>query len=271
MYKYRKPHERNKRKIGIASALIFIVISFVAGYFLGSFNETTVIYQNETRASSVITYIPYGAINISHPNASYASITIPAVDEEENGITTVLTVQVIPGNGRILANIDKLLFWTDTQNSIRTSSKVASDITGIDTSKYDIIYTIETNATSVEGPSAGAALAIATIAALTDKKLDPKIMISGAVNHDGTIGPVSQILPKAIAAKDIGGKILLVPLMQSEEITYKTNRYCEDIGSSQICTTEKVPQKIDIAEETGLEIVEVETIKEALEYFSIGE
>lgn len=272
MYKYRRPHERNvKRKVGIATALILIVFSFISGYFVGGANETTVIYQNETRTSSVITYVPYGILNMTHPNSSYASITIPAVEDEGEGVTTVLTVQVVPGNGRILANIDKLLFWTDTQNSIRTSSKVASDITGIDISKYDIIYTIETNATSVEGPSAGAPLAIATIAALTGQKLDPMVMITGAINHDGTIGPVGHVLAKAKLAKEIGMKKLLVPLLHSQEITYKTNKYCEQIGASQICTTEKVPEKVDVSEEAGIEVAEVEDIEEALSYFLASE
>jgi predicted S18 family serine protease len=272
MYQYKRPHERNvKRKIGMATALIMIVISFVLGYFAGGFNEITIIYQNETRTSSVVTYVPYGIVNMTHPNSSYASITIPAVEDNEEGVTTVLTVQVVPGNGRILANIDKLLFWTDTQNSIRTSSKVASDVTGIDISKYDIIYTIETNATSVEGPSAGAPLTIATIAALTSQKLDPMLMITGAINHDGTIGPVGQVLAKAKLAKDMGMKKLLVPLLHSQEITYKTNKYCEQVGESQICTTEKVPEKVDIAEEAGIEIIEVGTIEEALGYFLMSE
>jgi uncharacterized protein len=261
---YRKPSKRNKLKPVIT--IILTILIFSLGYFTGDyFNETKVTYYNETKSVSLVTYIPYDA----EANASFSSIVIPAVDEEGNGVTTVLTVQAIPGQGRVLANIDKLLFWTDTQNSIRTSSKVASNITGIDPLEYDIIYTIETNATSVEGPSAGAALTIATIAALEGKSINPDVMITGAINHDGTIGPVGEILPKARAAKEIGAELILVPLLQSQEVTYETRRYCEQIGPAQICTTEKVPRKVDISEETGIEVREVQTIQEALDYFLV--
>lgn len=266
MYHYKK-RVKKSRSMKIPVFLFLTVLGILIGYLAGSMNYTTVIYETDTKTSNVVTYVPYGMDMNHDPDASYSSIMIPAVDEEGGGVTTVLTVQIVPGSGRILANIDRLLFWTDTQNSIRTSSKVASNITGINLSKYDIIYTIETNATSVEGPSAGAALVIATIAALEGKAIDPDVMITGAVNHDGTIGPVGEILPKARIAKGIGIGTLLVPLAQSQEISYENRKYCEQIGPAQICTTEKVPRKVDISEEAGIKVVEVQTIQEALEYF----
>jgi uncharacterized protein len=265
MYRYRRPH-KSRRRVKILGYVIFALLVFSFGYYIGGMNETIVIYHNETKPVNIVTYIPY-AVNESYSNVSFASIIIPAIDEEGEGVTTVLTVQIIPGEGRVLANIDRLLFWTDTQNSIRTSSKVASNITGIDLSNYDIIYTIKTNATAVEGPSAGAALTIATIAALERKTIDPKVVITGAINHDGTIGPVGQILPKAEVAKEIGARLILVPLLQSQEVTYETRKYCEEIGPAEICTTEKVPKKVDISEEVGIDVIEVENIQDALEHF----
>jgi len=258
---YRRPRRHRGAKTIIFTLLIAIV--FFLGYYAGNYmSETVVIHYNQTRPVNVVTYVPYAP-----DNASYSSIVVPAVDEEGNGLTTVLNVQIVPGSGKVLANIDKLLFWTDTQNSIRTSSKVASNLTGIDLSKYDIIYTIETNATAVEGPSAGTSLTIATIAALKNKILDPEVMITGAINHDGTIGPVGEILPKAKAAKDAGARLFLVPLLHSKEITYKSKRYCEQIGAAQICTTEKIPTEVNISDEVGIDVVEVRTIEEAMEHF----
>lgn len=268
MYHHRRAAGKTKRKEFVTLGLIvFAAFVFSIGYYIGNMNETIIIYRNETRTVGVINYVPYVPINSSYSNVSFSSIAVPAVDEEGNELTTVLTVQIIPGDGRVLASIDKLLFWVDTQNSIRTSSKVASNITDVNLSKYDIIYTIEADATSVEGPSAGAALAIATIAAIQKRKLDPKVMITGTINHDGTIGPVGQILLKAKAAKGAGAKLLLVPLMQSQEITYETRKYCEQIGSAQICTTENIPKNVNISEEVGIDVKEVKDINEALKYF----
>ncbi len=270
MYRYRKPassRPKASKKLRNLAVIIISLIIFFAGYYMGNMNETVIIYKNETRSTNIVSYVQYTPIKSSFLNASYASIIIPAVDEEGNGLTTVLTVQIIPGEGRVLANIDRLLFWIDTQNSIRTSSKVASNLTGKNLSQYDIIYTIVTDATSVEGPSAGTALTIATIAALEGKTIDERVSITGAINHDGTIGPVGEILSKARAAKEAGARLLLVPLHQSQEITYETRKYCEQIGPAQICTTEKVPQKINITEETGIDVIEVASIQEALQYF----
>jgi uncharacterized protein len=275
MYRYKKTIARRsdgqaRRIPGTVLAFAFAAVIFAAGYCVGNMNGTITIYQNDTRSVKIIDYNSYSPINPSYSNMSYSSIVIPAVDEEGNGLTTLLAVQVLPGEGRILTNIDRLLFWTDTQNSIRTSSKVASNITGMNISSYDIIYTILTNATSVEGPSAGAALTVATIAAFEKKPLNPKVMITGSVNHDGTIGPVGQILPKAKAAKEAGAELLLVPLLNSQEVIYETRKYCEQIGISQICTTEKIPKKVNISDEAGIKVVEVQSIEEALRYFLTG-
>jgi len=252
-----------RTKILAVLILLFFVLGFLFGF---QFNRTTVTIYNETKPIQKIVYTPFD----DAANSSFSTISIPAVDQDGDGLTTILTVQVVPGSGRVLANIDRLLFWTDTQNSIRTSRSVAAEVTGMNLSEYDIIYTIETNATSVEGPSAGTALTIATIAALERKEIDNTVLITGAINHDGTIGPVGEILQKAIAAKEAGYRLFLVPLMHSEQITYQTKKFCEPVGPSQICTTERIPNKISIAEETGIEIVEVQDIQEALEYFLVG-
>ena len=268
MYGYRKTAATAKRKRIMAVGLAAIAaLAFFAGYCAGNANQTMVIYRNETRAAETLSYVPYVPLSENYPNASFSSIVVPAVDENGGGLTTVMTVQIIPGSGRVLADIDRLFFRADTQDSIRISSRVASNITGANLSGYDIFYTIEADAISVEGPSAGPALAIATIAALQKRKINPEVMITGTINPDGTIGQVGQILPKAKAAKVAGAKLLLVPLLQSEEIKYETREYCDRTGSSQTCATERVPKSVNISEESGIGVREIKDIKEALEYF----
>jgi uncharacterized protein len=255
------------KRIAWIIAICVSVSMFFAGYYLGDMNGIVITYHNETRSFGTINFVPYAPVNRSFSNASAASVVVPAVDEEGNGITTVLTVQILPGDGRVLTNIDKLLFWVDTQNSIRTSSKVASNITGVNLSRYDIIYTVVSNATSVEGPSAGAALAVATIAAIQNKKVNPEVMISGSINHDGTIGPVGEILLKAKTAREVGAKLLLVPVNQSHEITYETRKFCEDLDAPNACMSETVPTNVNVSAEAGIDVIEVNNISEALKYF----
>jgi len=208
-------------------------------------------------------------VKLENITSSGVSLKIPAVDNQGNGVVTTLKVETKPGEGRVLVNINQLLFWIDTQDSIRTAKEVAENVTGIDTSNVDIIYEIETNASIIEGPSAGAAMTIATIAALENKTINQSVMMTGTINHDGTIGPVGGIVAKAKASKDVGATLFLVPLGQAVQTYYKPEEYCKKFGPITYCTTEYKPERIDVAKEVGIQVKEVANIQEALKYFLI--
>lgn len=195
------------------------------------------------------------------------SMNVPAVDSEGNGVTTILMVESKPGRGGTLVDVDQLLFWVDTQNSIRIAKKVAQEYTKLDLSNIDLIYSIETNASVIGGPSAGAALTVATIAVLENKTLNPNVMITGTINSDGRIGPVGEIVAKAKASKDIGATIFLVPKGQAVQTYYRPEERCEKFGLVTYCTTEYKAEKIDVSKDVGIEVKEVSDIEEALKYF----
>jgi uncharacterized protein len=119
----------------------------------------------------------------------------------------------------------------------------------------------------VGGPSAGAAITIATIAALENKSINEKVMITGSVDSDGKIGRVSSISAKAEAAKQINVTTMLVPYGQSIEIVYEISKNCQNIGSLEYCSIEQTPRPVDISEQVGIEIKEVRTVEEAMQYF----
>ena len=242
-----------------------LIIGIALGAYIGGFlSSETITYYNYTH--TIEAFRPYMEM-FNETNVSAATIVVPAVDQDGNGVATMLDVHIMPGTRRALVDIDKLLFWTDTQNSIRVSRSVSENITGIDLSYYDIIYSIRANASVIEGPSAGAAMTIATIAALLGSDLDTTVMITGIVSHDGTIGPVGEILPKAIAAREIGASLMIVPPGQSEQVVYENREHCQYVGITRICSMERVPRKIDIEAESGVRVVEVGTIQEAMVYF----
>lgn len=199
--------------------------------------------------------------------STFVTVAVPAVDDQGNGVVTKLEVQVSAGSGRVLTNIDKLFFWIDTQNSIRKATKVAQDITHKDLSKYDIVYTVKANASVIEGGSAGAALAIGTIAAFGNKTMDNKIMITGTIDDDGKIGPVGEVVAKAIGAKEAGATTFLVPTGQGSSKIYKPEKRCYSEGPIQICETKTTSEKIFISKDVGIEVREVSNIREALQYF----
>ncbi len=240
--------------------LIFILATFFIGYFVRGLD----IQKSEENVNHA------KVARFIGDDVRYATLMVPAVDNEGNGVTTTLVVGIMPGTGRTLADIDTLLFWVDTQNSIRTAKKVASNLTGVDLDNYDLVFDVETNASLIGGPSAGAALTIATIAAIEDKPLKDDVMITGSINHDGTIGPVGGITEKAKAAKNQGYSLFLVPLLQSKEVTYESKEHCEKLGFSEICTVEQVPKKVDVSKEAGIEVKEVGSVEEALQYFYLS-
>ncbi len=204
---------------------------------------------------------------VSMDGATLVTMALPAVNQEGEGVTTTLSVEAMPGNGRVLLDIDNLLFWADTEHSMRKARIVAGNITGLNINNYDIIYNIDANASLIGGESAGAALTIATIAALQNKSLNENVMITGTINHDGSIGPISGVLEKAKASKDLGATTFLVPLLQSRDVTYETIEHCEQFGWTEVCTTEQIPKKVNVGDESGIAVEEVGTIEEALKYF----
>jgi len=243
-------------QLTIALILSFLIV-FSLFYFLNfSFSQTKVITLYK--------------VNFTVPiEKKEVTIYIPAVDQYGNGVATKLKVEALSGKGKVLVDINQILFWIDTQQSIQIAKKVAQEITHKDLSNVDLMYTIEANVSLVEGPSAGAAITIATIAALENKTINKSIMITGTINPDGTIGPVGGILAKAKAAKEVGATLFLVPKGQGTQINYVPKKTCEEIGPVIFCRVVYIPEKVDISKEVGIKVVEVSNIQEALKYMLI--
>jgi uncharacterized protein len=203
----------------------------------------------------------------SSENGTVVSLKVPAVNPEGKGVPVLLRVEAVKGTGRTLVEIDNLLFWADTQHSIRMARQIAGNVSEKNLDDFNLIYSIKADATAIGGPSAGAAIALATIFALNAEEPKEDIMITGTINHDGTIGPVDNILAKAHAATEFDVFTLLVPLLQSKEIEYEEREYCQDFGGQEVCTMETVPRQVNITSETNVSIIEVKNIEEALEYF----
>lgn len=231
------------------NAFLVIAVTFTIGVLIGLHVDTTTML---------------------YPTNSFAEkkIILAAVNEEGVGVAIPLKVEVKYGSGKVLTDIDKLLFWVDTQQSMQIARDVAKNITGADTAKYDLIYTVESNETGiVGGPSAGASLTIATIAALSNKTIRQDVMMTGTINPDGTIGQVGGILEKARAAKDIGAKIFIVPLGEGTETKIIPKETCEEAFALVYCETTYEKQTINIAQETGIAVIEAEKITDATKLF----
>ncbi len=257
MRKYQYKQGSNKN-IFIALFLFGLLLGIWVGYFVS--------YQLVEPSSSEPQTITQ---TVKTPTDLYSSaeISLAAVDQEGNGVITPLVVEIKPGDGKILTNIEKLLFWIDTQQSIQIAKDVARDVTNLNVDNYDLIYTIKSEATLVGGPSAGASLTVATIAALEKKDVKKDVMMTGTIQPDGTIGEVGGILEKAKAAKELGASLFLVPKGQGTQTYLKPEESCIKRAGFIFCTTKFKEITVNIGEDVGIEVIEVEDVNDALEHF----
>ncbi|MBR9689642.1 MAG: hypothetical protein GOV01_01955 [Candidatus Altiarchaeota archaeon] len=196
-----------------------------------------------------------------------ASLMVPAVTHDGAGMTALLICEVNPGKGRVLVATEPLV-GVDTQQSENIATRVASEVTGVSLSDKDIIFIFEANQTeSIDGGSAGAAMAICLISELSGKELNSKVSITGTIEEDGTIGPVGGILSKARAVSE-SSAVFLVPDGQTLTSTY-SKRY--ESPRPGIYIDEIYPIKINITEYSrdnlGLQVVEISDISDAESWF----
>lgn len=199
-----------------------------------------------------------------------ASIKIPAVAQGAGGTRGTLidlTVTVVPGSGHVFIDT-RPYAQVDVQGSARLAAMVAADITDHDLRDYDLYYVIRSDAPILEGPSAGAAMAIATIAAFNGWNLSKEVCITGTINPDGTIGPVGGLSHKLKAAADYGANTFLIPEGQGE--VTETRMITNDDGPYISTSTERVTVDLyDLGEELGVVVMEVGNVRDAV-YYATG-
>lgn len=146
---------------------------------------------------------------IPFASATYET-TLLTVSDDAIGGTAHVSLEVKPGSGRIFMDSYPIT-KADTQFSTRFANEVACDFLRTDCSRYDFFYTIRAESAIVGGPSAGAAMAVLTVAALDGQPLRQDVAMTGTINSGGVIGPVAGIIPKSNAAFSEGLSTVVVP------------------------------------------------------------
>lgn len=148
-------------------------------------------------------------------------------------VSTMSITTAQNGTGHVF--IDTLpLAQVDMQGSARLAVKVAGSVTGLDISQRDFFFVIRSGSQVIGGPSAGGVLTVGTIAALKGWAIDPRVMMTGTINPDGTIGPVGGVPEKAQAAALAGVSLFLFPEGQEQATAGARNApidlvaYCRD-------------------------------------------
>src|SRR3989338_11348118 len=235
------------------SEIVFtIIVMFLAGFMAGT--------QCGSRSQEEVRQPELGGEVV-------VSMALPAVDSEGNGVVGILYTTVKPGTGKILVDTSRVLNYIDTQLSARTAATAASNYAKVNLSSVDIVYTIKVNASIIEGPSAGASMALSVLLALENMTADD-IAITGTINADGSIGKVGSILEKGRVAKDNGAKMYMVPAGQSTIESTVRNTTCSRAGAMDVCKVNYISETINIGQYLGMEVHEVRNLHEAYQHFN---
>lgn len=189
------------------------------------FSELTAFAAGLILASILIAPTP--TFETAFSGTRTALTNIAAVSSQGNGALGETRVKISPGDGSTLLNADPFI-ETDTQVSAKTAKKVAQEFTEDTLNNKDITYSFRIDGEYVGGPSAGAAMTLATIAAIENRSVPQDVAVTGTVRTDGSIGRVGSILEKAEAAGRNGLETFYVPEGQ-EQITYYTQRIDREI------------------------------------------
>jgi uncharacterized protein len=181
-----------------------------------------------------------------------SKMKIFAVTNEGNGLGAELQLQLEPGNGTVWVASEPLV-GTSTQSAAKLAVQVAKNYAK-NTNKYDYKFRISSNASLVEGPSAGAAMTLLIISMLNDKPLNQQVSLTGTINEDGSVGPIGGAFEKTKAAAQEGIKLFMIPKGEAVQTVRLPD------GVKSINMLDYGPKEL------GVKIVEVSTIDDVLKY-----
>ncbi len=186
--------------------------------------------------------------------AKQGHMKLLAVRETESGAMeggiADLYLEIKPGSGRVFLETFPLT-KTDTQMSARFGKAIACDLIDKPCDDVDFFYTITSGSAIVAGPSAGAAIAVLTVALLEDLKINEAYAITGTINSGGLIGPVGGLKAKVEAAKKIDLTKVFIPV---GELIVKIDNNTVDLKN--------------LSKQLDIEIIEVSSLSEAVKHFT---
>ena len=187
------------------------------------------------------------------------------------GTVMKITVEVRDGSGLVLVNT-AIPTGVDFQTSAKTAVMVAQKITNVDLSKKDVIFSISSQNNqelqAVDGGSAGGAMTVLLASEILGKPLNDKVLMTGTIQDDGTVGQIGGAAEKADAAGKYGAKIFLVPQGQATVEIQSCNEKTEGVFTYRSCTSQEQPLSPITEKQYGMKVVEVSNIEQALSYFN---
>lgn len=125
------------------------------------------------------------------------------------------------------------------KDSVFNAASVIRKLTNKDIKDYDIHVNV-IGGGKIDGPSAGTAITICIISALTEKPIRQDIAITGEISLRGKVKPVGGIFEKVYGARRKGIKLVIIPADNSKEIP----KGLTDIEIKTVDTIEEVMELV---------------------------
>lgn len=109
---------------------------------------------------------------------------------------------------------------TMTKDSVYTGATVIRALTEEDLTNYDVHVNV-VGGGKVDGPSAGAAITVAILSAITHKKVRQDVAITGEISLHGHVKPVGGITEKIYGAMQAGIKTVIIPEDNKKDVSCK--------------------------------------------------
>lgn len=106
------------------------------------------------------------------------------------------------------------------KDSVFNAASVIRTLTGEDVSNYDVHVNI-IGGGNVDGPSAGAAITVSILSAITNKPVRQDVAITGEISLLGNVKPVGGITEKIYGAIQAGIKKVIIPEGNKKDVSCK--------------------------------------------------
>ncbi len=182
-----------------------------------------------------------------------SSIKVFAVAPDGTALEATLSLKTSPGTGVVWSSVSGPLVGTATQSTEKIAVKVAKNYSP-DVDTFDYFFAIDSEASVVDGPSAGSAMALLVVSALQDRKIPTNVGLTGTITNTGEVGPVGGVFEKAKEAANKGIKLFLIPQGESKQV----------VKLPEGVTNVNLPEYA--LKEWGMKVVETRTLDDVLHY-----
>jgi uncharacterized protein len=191
-------------------------------------------------------------------------------DVRYEGTVMSITVDIRNGTGLVLVNTE-IPTGVDFQTSAKTAVQAAQEYTDANISNKDIIFSITAKNNdelqAVDGQSAGMAMTVLLVMEIEDRSINDKVLLTGTIQPDGSIGPIGGVAEKADAAGKYDADTFIVPNGQAITLIQECQESREGPFLYKSCKSETKPLSPITEEKYGMRVVEATDLKSVLYYF----